>query len=101
MLYQYQCKYQYYKEILKTPPIIAFQKIASLKQIIGTNIIRNNKKYLISVNYFPREKYSPCSGTCTMCCKHINATAIFTNNQTIEIFDICFTLIYKSKYVIY
>ena len=35
-----------YRETFETPPIIAFRKSFSLKQIIVTSIIRNNKKYL-------------------------------------------------------
>ena len=41
-----------YRETFKRPPIIAFQQNVSLKQIIGTYIIRNTKKYLKPANYF-------------------------------------------------
>ena len=47
-----------YRKILKIPPIITFQMYVSLKQIIVTNIIRNNKKYLKLASYFSKESVS-------------------------------------------
>ena len=90
-----------YREIFKTPPRIAFQKHVSLKQIAGTTIIRNNRKYLNPANFFSKGKCTPCYGTRTMCCKQVNTTVIFTTNQTNEIFDIYHSLNYKRRYAIY
>ena len=89
-----------YRETFETPPIIAFQINTSLKQIIGTNIIRN-RKYLKPANFSSKRKCSLVTVRKTMCCKQVNTTRTFTSNQTNEIFNSYHKLNCKSKYVIY
>ena len=56
-----------YRETFKTTLIIALGKNFSLEQIIGTNIIINNKNTLTQQTSYLKGKCSPCYGTRTMC----------------------------------
>ena len=90
-----------YRETFKITPIIGFRKKNSLKKISGTNIIKNNRKYLTPANFFSKGKRSLCYDTRTMCSKQVNTTTIIASNETSEIFNIYNSLNCKSKYIIY
>ena len=88
-------------EIFQNPPILAFRRNKSLRDITGTKLIENGKvkrKYTNKI----RGKCTPClAKNRTLCFKQVVRTTTFRSNQTNKIFQIYHNLNCKSKYVIY
>ena len=85
-----------FKEIFnKLQAMIAFHKNTSLKQLIGTNTIRNNQKLLTPTK-------TTTTGQCrSLCCQQVLKTTTFTNTQTRETFTTFHQVTCHSSYVIY
>ena len=88
-------------EIFQNPPILAFHRNRSLRDIIGTKLIENGKLKRNFRNKI-QGKFTPClANNRTLCCKRIVHTITFRSNKTNRIFHIYHNLNIKSKYVIY
>ena len=82
-------------------PIFAFDKIKSLKQVIGGSTIQNDKNIKYSSNKY-EEKCTTCkSGILSLCRLHVQNTHSFRSQQTGRIFTIFHQVNCKSDFVIY
>ena len=86
------------KETFGTLPIIAFRKGTSLKQVIGTNTIHNNKKLIKTKNNHHTGKCDPCNSTRCLCCQHFISTTTFKSNQTKKTIKIYHRVNCKSSF---
>ena len=72
-----------FKEIFNNlQPMIAYRKNTNLKQLIGTNTIRNNKKFLTPTQKTITRQCIPCYTSQSLCCQHVLKTTTFTSTQT-------------------
>ena len=91
-----------FKEILNSLQLmIAFRKNTRSKQLIDTNTIRNNKKFLTTTKKTTEGQCTPCYTSRLLCCQQVLKTTIFTSTQTRETFTIFYQITYHSDYVIY
>ena len=91
-----------FKEIFyNLQPIIAFRKNTSLKQLIGTNTIRNNQKFLTPTQTTITGQCTPCYTSRSLCCHQVLKTTTFTSTQTRKTFTINHQVTCHSNYVIY
>ena len=81
--------------------MIAFRKNTSLKQLIGTNTIRNNQKCLTPMQTTTTGQCTPCSTSRYLCGRQVLKTTTFTSTQTRETFTILHQVTCHSNYVIY
>ena len=81
--------------------MIAFRKNTSLKQLIGTNTIRNNQKFLTPTQTTTAGQCTPCYTSRSLCCQQVLKTTTFTSTQTRETFTIFHQVTCHSNYVIY
>ena len=80
--------------------MIGFRKNTSLKQLIGTNTIRNNQKFLTPTQTTTAGKSIPCYTSQSLCCQQVLKTTS-TRTQTRETFTIVHQVTCHSNYVIY
>ena len=80
---------------------IAFRENTILKQLTGTNAIKNNQKYLTPIQTTTAGQCTPCYTSRSLCCQQILKTATFTSAQTRETFTIFHQVTTHSTYVIY
>ena len=80
--------------------MIAFRKNTNLKQLIGTNTIRNNQKFLTPTQTTTAGQCTPCYTSQSLCCQQVIKTTTFTSNQTRETFTIFHLVTCHSNYVI-
>ena len=80
--------------------MIAFCK-NSLKQLIRTNTIRNNQKFLKLTQTTTAGQCTPCYSNRSLCSQQVLKTATFTSTQTRETFTIFHQVTCHSNYVIY
>ena len=91
-----------FKEIFNSLQLmIAFRKNTSLKQLIGTNTIRNNQKFLTPTQTTTAGQCTPCYTSRSLCCQQVLKTTTFTSTQTRETFTIFHQVTCHSNYVIY
>ena len=91
-----------FKEIFNSSQLmIAFRKNTSLKQLIGTNTIRNNQKFLTPTQTTTAGQCTPCYTSRSLCCQQVLKTTTFTSTQTKETFTIFHQVTSHSNYVIY
>ena len=91
-----------FKEIFNISQLmIAFRKNTSLKQLIGTNTIRNNQKFLRPTQTTSAGQSTPCYTSRSLCCQQVLKTTTFTSIQTRETFTIFHQVTSHSNYVIY
>ena len=91
-----------FKEIFNSSQLmIAFRKNTSLKQLIGTNTIRNNQKFLTPTQTTTAGQCTPCYTSRSLCCQQVLKTTTFTSTQTRETFTIFHQVTCHSNYVIY
>ena len=74
--------------VFKATPVIAFRKNTSLKQIIGTNTIRDNEKLLKVKENATKGECIQCNTSRCLSCQQIVATTTFSCTQTKEKFNI-------------
>ena len=89
------------KERFQSSPIIAFRKNKNLKQIIGSNTIKHNKKLIRSSNNVNGKSSHFVSNTRTLCYKQVVSTTSFKSNQTNRVFKIFHNINCKSTFLIY
>ena len=90
-----------FKEIFNSSQLlIAFRKNTSLKQLIGTNTIKNNQKFVTPTQ-------TTTAGQCTLCytsrslyCQQVLKTTTFRSTQTRQTFTIFHQVTFHSSYVI-
>ena len=80
---------------------IRFCKNASLSQIIGTNTISHNQKFLKVKQNVTKGECIPCNTLLYLSSQQIIATTTFESIQTKEKFKIYHKISCKSNYVIY
>ena len=91
-----------FKEIFsRSQLMIAFRKNTSIKQIIGTNTIRNNQQFLKPTQTTHAGQCTPCYASQSLCCQQVLKTTSFTSTQTKETFTIFRQVTYHNNYVIY
>ena len=91
-----------FKEIFNSLQLtIAFHKNTSLKQLIGTNTIRNHQKFLTPTQTTTAGQCTPCYTSRSLCCQQVLKTTTFTSTQTRETFTIFHQVTCHSNYVIY
>ena len=73
----------------------------SLRQIIGTNTIRDNQKLLKVKQNVTKGEWIPCNTLSCLSCQQIILTATFAGTQTKEQFNIYHNVSCKINYVIY
>ena len=81
--------------------MIAFCKNTSLKQVIGTNTIRNNQKFIMPTQTTTTGQCTPCYTNRSLCCQQVLKTTTFTTTQTRETFIVFHQVTCLSNYVIY
>ena len=81
--------------------MVAFGKNTSLKQLIGTNTIRSNQKFLTPMQTATIIQRTPCCTSRSFCCQQVLKTTTITSTQTRETFTIFHQVICNSSYVIY
>ena len=62
--------------------MIAFLKNTSLKQLTGTNTIRNNQKFLTPTQTTNAGQCTPCYTNRSLCCQQLLKATTFTSTQT-------------------
>ena len=68
-----------FKEIFNDlQPTITFHKNTSLKQLIGTNTISNNQKFLTPTQTTTLGQCTPCHTSQLLCCQQVFKTTTFT-----------------------
>ena len=72
-----------------------------MKQIIGTNSIRYNEKFIKTKNNHHTEKCIPCNSTRSLCCQQLISTTTSKSNQNNKTFKIYHRKNCKSSFVIY
>ena len=84
-------------------PVISYRRNRNLKDIIGSNIISNEKVVRKKVSLKQQQRYcSPCnSRRNNLCCKQDLKTNTFKSTSTNEEFKIYHELTCKSTYLIY
>ena len=88
-----------FKEIFNSSQLmIAFRKNTSLKQLIGTNTIRNNQKFLTPTQTTTAGQCTPCYTSRSLCCQQVLKTTTFTSTQTRENFTIFHQVTMSSTY---
>ena len=87
--------------VFKATPVIVFCKNTSLRQIIGTNTIRDNQKVLKVKQNVTKGECIPHNTSRCLSCQQIVTTTIFASTQTKEKFTIYHKVSCKSNYVIY
>ena len=91
-----------FKEIFNNlQPMIAFRKNSSLKQLIGTNTIRKNQKFLTPTLTTTTGQCTPFCTSRSLCCQQVLETTTFTNTQIREAFTIFPQVTCHSNCVIY
>ena len=80
--------------------MITFCKNAYLKQLIGTNTIRNNQKFLTTTQTTTAGQCTPCYTNELLSCQQVLKTT-FTSTQTGETFTFFHQVFCHSNYVIY
>ena len=91
-----------FKEIFNSSQLtIAFHKNTSLKQLIRTNTIRNNQKFLTPTQTTTAGQCAPCYTTRSICHRQVLKTETFTSTQTRETFTNFHLVACHSNYVIY
>ena len=91
-----------FKEIFNSLQLmVAFCKNRSLKQLIGTNTIRNNQKFRTPTQTTTAGQCTPCYTSQSFCCQQVLRTTAFTSTQTRETFTIFCQVTCHSNYVIY
>ena len=91
-----------FKEIFNSSQLmIAFRKNTSLKQLIGTNTIENNQKFLTPSQTTTAGQCTPCYTSWLLCCQQVLKTTTFTSIQTRETFTIFHQVTCHSNYLIY
>ena len=90
-----------FKKFSSLQLMIAFRKNTSLKQLIGTNTIRNNQKFLTPTQTTTAGQCTPCYTSRSLCCQQVLKTTTFTSTQTRETFTIFHLVTCHSNYVIY
>ena len=81
--------------------MIAFRKNTSLKQLTGTNTIRNNQKFLTTTQTTTAGQCTPCYTSQLLSCQQVLKTKTFTSTQTGETFTFFHQVFCHSNYVIY
>ena len=81
--------------------MIAFRKNTSLKQLIGTNTIKNNQKFLTPMQTTTTGQCTLCCTSRSLCCQQVLKTTTFTRTQTRGTFAIFHQVTCHSNYVIY
>ena len=81
--------------------MIAFRKNTNLKQLIGTNTIRSNNKFLTATQTTTSGQCTPCYNSRSLCCQQVLKTTTFTSTQTRKTFTIFHQVTCHSNYVIY
>ena len=90
-----------FREIFNSSQLmIAFLKNTSLKQLIGTNTIRNNQKIFTPTQTTTAGPCTPCYTSRSLCQQILKITT-FTSTQTRETFTIFHQVTCNSNYVIY
>ena len=89
------------KETFSALLVITFRKSTSLKQIIGTNTIHNNKKLIKTKNNHHTGKCIPCNLIRSLCCQQLISAATSKSNQNSKTFKIYHRVNRKSSFVIY
>ena len=79
--------------------MIAFLKNTNLKQLIGTNAIRNNQKFLTPPQTTTTGQFTSCYNSRSLCYHQVLKTTL--KPQTRETFTIFHQVTCHSNYVIY
>ena len=82
-------------------PMLAFCKNACLKQLIGTNTIRNNQKLITPTQTATTGHCIPCYTRRSLYCQQVLQTTTFRSIQTRETFTKFYKVACHSNYVIY
>ena len=91
-----------FKEIFNSSQLmITFHKNTSLKQLTGTNTIRNNQKNLTPTHTATAGQCTPCYTNRSLCHQQVLKTTTFTSTQTRETFTIFHQVTCHSNYVQY
>ena len=91
-----------FKKIFNSSQLmIAFRKNTNLKQLIGTNTIRNNQKFLATIQLTNAGQCTSRYTSRSLCCQQVLKTTTFTSTQTRETFTIFHQVTCHSNYVIY
>ena len=80
--------------------MIAFRKSTSLKQLIGTNTIRNNQKFVTPTQTTTAGQCTSCYTSRSLCCQQVLKATTFTSTQTRETCTIFHQVTCHSNYVI-
>ena len=90
-----------FKEIFNSSQLmIAFRKSTSLKQLIGTNTIRNNQKFVTPTQTTTAGQCTSCYTSRSFCCQQVLKATTFTSTQTRETCTIFHQVTCHSNYVI-
>ena len=65
--------------VFKAPPVITFRKNTSLRQIIGTNTIRDNQKLLNAKQNVTKRERIACNTLRCFSCQQIISTTTFSS----------------------
>ena len=91
-----------FKDIFNSSQLmIAFHKNTSLKQLIGTNTVKNNQKVLSPTQIATAGQCTPCYTSQLICCQQVLKTTTFSSTQTKETFKIFHQVTCYSNCVIY
>ena len=89
------------KEVFAEPPMMAYRRNRNLKDIIGSNTIRDGTVFRKKTTH-KLGMCSPCKSKAgNLCCKHLLETTEFQSNQTNKTYKIFHDVNCKSKMVIY
>ena len=89
------------KEVFAEPPMMAYRRNRNLKDITGSNTIRDGTVFRKKTTY-KLGMCSPCKTiAANLCCKHLLETTEFQSNQTNKTYKIFHDVNCKSKMVIY
>ena len=87
-------------DVFKAAPIMAFHKNTLLRQIIGTDTIRNNQKLLKIKQNATKRECIPCNISRCLSSQQIIATTTFESTQTKGKFNLYHKVFCKTIYVI-
>ena len=91
-----------FKEVFNSSQLmIAFRKNTSLKQLIGTNTTRNNKRFCTTTQTTTAGEWNPCYTSRSLCCQQVLKTITFTSTQIRETFITFHQVTCHSNYVLY
>ena len=82
-------------------PTIAFRKDTGLKQMIGTNTIHNNEKFIKTENNHHTGNCVLCNSTSYLCWQQLISTKAFRSNQKNKTFKIYHRFNCKRSFVVY